>query len=254
MLLAIDVGNTNIVMGVFDNDKLITSGRLSTDIYQTDEEYAMKINSFLVLHRITDIDSAILSSVVPALVRTLKNAVKLITKKDCLVVGPGVKTGLSLKIDNPSQLGSDLVVGAVAAKQKYPLPIILFDLGTATTATIINKNGEFIGGMIMAGVKTSMNALTANTAQLPQIDISAPSKLIGTNTIDCMKCGAVIATASMLDGLVERFEEILNEKASCVITGGLAGPIVKYCRHNMIVDENLLLDGLNIIHNKNKNS
>lgn len=254
MLLAIDVGNTNIVMGVFDNDKLITSGRLSTDIYQTDEEYAMKINSFLVLHRITNIDSAILSSVVPALVRTLKNAVKLITKKDCLVVGPGVKTGLSLKIDNPSQLGSDLVVGAVAAKQKYPLPIILFDLGTATTATIINKNGEFIGGMIMAGVKTSMNALTANTAQLPQIDISAPSKLIGTNTIDCMKCGAVIATASMLDGLVERFEEILNEKASCVITGGLAGPIVKYCRHNMIVDENLLLDGLNIIHNKNKNS
>lgn len=253
MLLAIDVGNTNIVMGVFNNDKLITSGRLSTNIYQTDEEYAMKINSFLVLHNITDIDSAIISSVVPALVRTLKNAVRLISKTECLVVGPGVKTGLSIKIDNPSQLGSDLVVGAVAAKQKYPLPAIVFDLGTATTATIINKNGEFIGGMIMAGVKTSMNALTAKTAQLPQIDITEPSKLIGTNTIDSMKCGAVIGTASMIDGLVERFEDMLGEKASSIITGGIAAPIVKYCKHKMIVDENLLLDGLNIIYNKNKN-
>lgn len=253
MLLAIDVGNTNIVMGVFNNDKLITSGRLSTNIYQTDEEYAMKINSFLVLHKITDIDSAIISSVVPALVRTLKNAVRLISKTECLVVGPGVKTGLSIKIDNPSQLGSDLVVGAVAAKQKYPLPAIVFDLGTATTATIINKNGEFIGGMIMAGVKTSMNALTAKTAQLPQIDITEPSKLIGTNTIDSMKCGAVIGTASMIDGLVERFEDMLGEKASPIITGGIAAPIVKYCKHKMIIDENLLLDGLNIIYNKNKN-
>lgn len=253
MLLTIDVGNTNIVMGVFDNNKLITSGRLSTNIYQTDEEYAMKINSFLVLHNTTDIDSAIISSVVPALVRTLKNAVKLISNTDCLVVGPGIKTGLSIKIDNPSQLGSDLVVGAVAAKKKYPLPAIIFDLGTATTATILNKNGEFIGGMIIAGVKTSINALTLKTAQLPQIDITEPSKLIGTNTIDSMKCGAVIGTASMLDGLVERFEEMLGEKASTIITGGLGNSIVKYCKHKMFVDENLLLDGLNIIYNKNKN-
>lgn len=251
MLLAVDVGNTNIVFGVLDGEELVVSGRFSTNIYETDEEYAMKLSSFLSMHNITDIDGAIISSVVPALVRTLKNAVKIVCNIDSLVVGPGIKTGLSIKIDDPAQLGADLAVGAVAAKEKYPLPVIIFDLGTATTGSVVDKNGNFIGGIITTGVKTSINALTAGAALLPQIDITAPKKVIGTNSIECMKSGCVIGTACMLDGLVDKFEAELGEKATVVVTGGLGQSIAENCSHDMIIDENLLIDGLRIIYNKN---
>lgn len=251
MLLAIDVGNTNIVLGIFNNDELIVSGRLSTNIFETDEEYAMKLHSFLSIHNSLDISGAIISSVVPALNGTLKNAIKLVTNVDALVVGPGIKTGLSIKIDDPAQLGADLVVGAVAAKNKYPQPTIIFDLGTATTGFVLDKNGDFIGGMIAAGVRSSINALSNGTAQLPQIDITAPSKIIGTNTIDCMKSGAVIGAAAMIDGFIDKFENELGEKAFVVVTGGLGKAIVKNCRHDMTIDENLLIDGLKIIYEKN---
>lgn len=252
MILTIDAGNTNIVLGVFDGDNLIVSGRLSTNIYETDEEYAMKLHSFLSIHNAIDIEGAIISSVVPALVGTLKKAIRLISGVNALVVGPGIKTGLSIKIDDPAQLGANLAVGAVAAKEKYPHPTIIFDLGTATTGTVLDKDGACIGGMIAAGVKSSINALSSGTAQLPQIDISAPSKIIATNTIDCMKSGAVIGTAVMLDGFIERFEEELGEKATVVVTGVMGKSISKNCRHEMFIDENLLLDGLKIIYNKNK--
>lgn len=251
MILAIDVGNTNIVLGVMENEKIVFSGRLSTNINETDEEYAMKIHSFLRLHNLFDIEGAIISSVVPALVGTLKKAVKLITGVNALVVGPGIKTGLSIEIDDPATLGADLVVGAVAAKEKYPHPTIIFDLGTATTGTVINAKGACIGGMIAAGVKSSINALSTGTAQLPQISITAPTKVIGTNTVDCMKSGAVIGAAVMLDGFVDRFEKELGQKATVIITGGLGKSIVKNCTHEMIIDENLLLDGLRIIYYKN---
>lgn len=252
MLLAIDVGNTNIVLGVLDNDKLVKSGRLSTNIYETDDEYAMKLNSFLSINGATSIDGAIISSVVPALVATLKKAIRMICGIEALVVGPGVKTGLPIKIDDPAQLGSDLVVGAVAAKAKYPCPIIVFDLGTATTGSVINENGEFIGGIITTGVKTSINALSSGTALLPQIDISAPKKIIGTNSVDSMKSGCIIGTAVMLDGFVDKFEEELGQKATVVVTGGLGKSIAKNCKHEMIIDDNLLIDGLKIIYDKNK--
>ncbi len=251
MILAIDVGNTHIVLGVMENEKIVFSGRLSTNINETDEEYAMKIHSFLRLHNLFDIEGAIISSVVPALVGTLKKAVKLITGVNALVVGPGIKTGLSIEIDDPATLGADLVVGAVAAKEKYPHPTIIFDLGTATTGTVINAKGACIGGMIAAGVKSSINALSTGTAQLPQISITAPTKVIGTNTVDCMKSGAVIGAAVMLDGFVDRFEKELGQKATVVVTGGLGKSIVKNCTHEMIIDENLLLDGLRIIYYKN---
>ncbi len=254
MILAVDVGNTNIVLGVFDNDDIKLSGRLSTNSYETDEEYAMKIHSFLSLHNALDIDGAIISSVVPTLVATLKKAIKLITGVDAMVVGPGIKTGLSIEIDDPATLGADLVVGAVAAKEKYPHPTIVFDLGTATTGTVLNSKGACIGGMIAAGVRSSIDALSSGTAQLPQIHIAPPKKVIATNTIDCMKSGAVIGTAVMLDGFVDRFEQELGEKATVVVTGGLGKSIAQNCKHQMIIDETLLLDGLRIIYNKNKKS
>lgn len=251
MLLAVDVGNTNIVLGVIDGDKLISSGRFSTNIYETEDECAMKIYSFLNLHNNIQIDGAIISSVVPALVTTLKKAIYTVCKVNAIVVGPGIKTGLSIKIDDPAQLGADLVVGAVAAKEKYPQPTIIFDLGTATTGSVLDKNGNFLGGTITTGVKTSINALSAGAALLPQIDITAPKKIIGTNSIESMQSGCVIGTACMLDGLIDKFEQELGEKATVVVTGGLGKSIAKNCSHDMIIDENLLIDGLRIIYNKN---
>jgi len=252
MILAVDVGNTNIVLGVLDGDDIVVTGRLSTNIYETEEEYAMKLHSFLNIHNANEIDGAIISSVVPALIGTLKKAIKLITGVSAMVVGPGIKTGLSIKIDDPSQLGADLAVGAVAAKAKYPCPIIIFDLGTATTGTVVDKNGDFIGGFIANGVMASLNALSSKTALLPQIDLTAPKKIIGTNSIDSMKSGAVIGTAAMLDGFIERYEDELGEKASVVITGGLSKAIAKNCRHEVNFEENLLINGLKIIYDKNR--
>ncbi len=252
MLLAVDVGNTNIVLGVFDGDKIIKTGRLSTNINETEVEYAIKIESFLNINNIKNISGAIISSVVPALNGTLKKAIKLITGVSSLVVGPGVKTGLSIKTDDPSQLGADLVVGAVAAKAKFPCPIIIFDLGTATTGSVVDKNGNFIGAIIAGGVKASLNALASGTALLPQIDLTAPKQIIGTNSIESLKSGAVIGTAAMLDGFIDRFEEELGEKASVVVTGGLGRAISKNCKHEVCYEENLLIDGLKIIFDKNK--
>ena len=251
MLLAVDVGNTNIVLGVLNGDEIITTGRLSTNIFETEVEYAMKISSFLEINNIEEITGAIISSVVPALNGTLKKAIKLITKVSALIVGPGIKTGLSIKIDDPSQLGADLVVGAVAAKAKYPCPIIIFDLGTATTGFVVDRNGNFLGGIIAGGVNASLNALASGTALLPQIDLTAPKSVIGTNSIESLKAGAVIGTAAMLDGFIDRFEEELGERANVVVTGGLGRVISKNCKHEVNYDENLLIDGLRIIYEKN---
>lgn len=251
MLLAVDVGNTNIVLGVIDGEELVSSGRVSTNIHETEDECAMKIYSFLNLHNNIQIDGAIISSVVPALVTTLKKAIYTVCKVNAIVVGPGIKTGLSIKIDDPAQLGADLVVGAVAAKEKYPQPTIIFDLGTATTGSVLDKDGNFLGGTITTGVKTSINALSAGAALLPQIDITAPKKIIGTNSIESMQSGCVIGTACMIDGLIDKFEQELGEKAMVVVTGGLGKSIAKNCSHDMIIDENLLIDGLRIIYNKN---
>lgn len=252
MILAVDVGNTNIVLGVLNGETLVCSGRLSTNVYETEIEYSMKLKTFLEINNALDIEGAIISSVVPALVRTLKKSIKLVCSVEPLVVGPGIKTGLNIKLDNPAETGADIVVGDVAVINKYPLPAIVFDFGTATTASVIDKSGAHLGGAIMCGVKTGINSLSNGTAQLPQIDISAPSKLIGANTIDAMKCGSVIGTAAMLEGLVARFEAELGEKATVVITGGLGKAIAKAANIDVIVDENLLIDGLRIIYEKNK--
>lgn len=253
MILAIDVGNTNIVMGFMDGETIVAKYRLSTNIHETAEEYAIKLNSILEITHISvnDLEGSVLSTVVPPLARTISKAVKLITGKSPILIGPGVKTGLNIKTNNPAEVGSDMVVGAVAAIAKYPCPLILFDLGTATTASVIDKNGSFIGGAILCGVKTALNALSSGTAQLPQIDIAAPEKAICTNTVDCMRSGTVYGTAAMIDGMVTRFEKELGEKATVIITGGLGMAIAKYCATDTIVDRDLLLDGLRIVYEKN---
>ncbi len=252
MILVADVGNTNTVLGVWDGNKLVCSGRLSTNTGETVIEFSMKLKTFLDLNGVGKITGGVISSVVPALVRTIKKAAEMICGTELLVVGPGIKTGLNIKLDNPAEMGADLVAGDVAVINKYKLPAIVFDIGTATTASVIDRNGAHLGGAIMCGIKTAINALSSGTALLSQIDISAPAKVIGSNTADAMKCGSVIGTAVMIEGMVNRFEEELGEKATVVITGGLGGSIAREIRIPVIVDDDLLLEGLRIIYEKNQ--
>lgn len=253
MVLTIDVGNSNVVVGVYDNDKLKFISRLTSDQNRTADETAVQLKSVLSIHNIKlqSIDGAIISSVVPLITEPLSTAIKLLTGKKPLIVGPGMKTGINIGIDNPAQLGSDLLVDSVAASAMYPKPVIVADMGTATTLTIINEKNTIIGGAILPGVRTSLNALTAKTAQLQQISIDTPKKAIGSNTIDCMKSGVVYGNASMLDGMIDRFNSELNTACFVVATGGLAEVISRHTAHKVVYNPNLLLEGLYILYKKN---
>ena len=255
MLFAFDVGNTNVTIGGYDGDRLVFTTRIASDTRLTADSYAVAVEGVLRLHgaAISSNDDCIICSVVPAITRALSKALRLLCKKEPLVLGPGVKTGLNIKIDNPAQLGADLAAGAVGALAKYPLPCIVVDLGTATTLTVINSKGEFLGGAIAAGINSTLDALTSHTAQLNPVSIEIPKKVIGSNTAECMKSGLIMGAAAMIDGLIDRMEEELGEKfASAVATGGLSEAVVKCCRRDITIDKNLLLDGLKIIYNKNK--
>jgi type III pantothenate kinase len=253
MILTIDVGNTHTILGVFDNDNLIFTSRISTDRKKTRDEYAATLSMVLSLSNIrnSDIDGAIISSVVPPVSGYLESAVKMLYNCKVFVVGPGVKTGLNIKIDNPAQLGADLACVSVAAQIKYPLPSIVFDLGTATTISALTEKGEMIGGAILTGVNTALNALSQGTAQLPQISLDGNVPTIGSNTVDCMRSGAILGNAAMIDGMILRYREILGENVTVIATGGLAKVIVPHCREEIIIDETLLLDGLYAIYKKN---
>lgn len=256
MVFTIDVGNTNIVLGAFLNDKLVFTSRIATHPHYTEDQYAI---TFADIIRLYDCDvkafsGAIISSVVPSLVGVLKNAVKKLMGINALVVGPGIKTGLNIKLEDPAILGADLVCGAVGALAKYKAPLIIFDFGTATTISAIDKNGCFLGGSIIPGVNVSLKALSSSAALLQDIGAGngAPD-VIGTNTPDSMRSGIILGTASMVDGMVKRYREKLGESASVIATGGLAGIIVKNClTPEIILDDNLLLDGLYTIYKKNR--
>ncbi|MBQ2265983.1 MAG: type III pantothenate kinase [Clostridia bacterium] len=253
MILTVDIGNTNITLGGFLDDNLKLVARLSTDSGKTADEYAIDIKDVLSLNGFTgEITGAVISSVVPIVEDRINRALIKLYGVTPIVLGPGVKTGLNIKIDNPAQLGADLAAGAVGALAKYPLPAIIIDMGTATTLTVINKKGEFLGGAIAAGVGTTLEALTQKTTLLPSVSVKAPKKSIGSNTVECMQVGLVYGTASMIDGLIDRFvKELKEEKVTVIATGGRAGEIIKYCKHDIIVDENLLLDGLYMVYKRN---
>lgn len=253
MILAIDIGNPNIVLGCIDGENILFRERISTDQSATDLQYASHIKMSLDMYNIKKeiIDGAIISSVVPSVTNTVKTTIKKYFGVNSKVVGPGIKTGLKIVIDNPAQLGSDLVVGAVAGIKEYPVPMIIIDMGTATTLAVINSKKEYIGGVIMTGMAVSTDALISRTAQLPKIAFEKPKKVIGSNTIDSMKSGIMYSNAGAIDGLIERMENELGEKCTVIATGGLAGVIVPLCKHDIILDDDLLLKGLNIIYNKN---
>ena len=255
MLLAIDIGNSNVVIGCLnEKNETIKLFRMVTDLKKTDDEYAAGIKTILDYNGLgsADFEGAIVCSVVPPLTDIFRSAVENITGRKPLVVGTGVKTGLTVMIENPGTLGSDIVAASVAAMADFPLPVIVFDMGTATTITVVDKGNKFIGGAIVPGVVLSMNALSAGTSLLQKVTIEAPKKCISSTTTDCMQSGAVYGNAAMLDGMIDRFEEELGAKCSLVATGGIAAKIVPYCKHEIVYDENLLLRGLGIIYRKNQ--
>ena len=253
MLLTIDIGNTNITLGAYKGDDLCFTARLATDHKMTADQYAIALKDIIGLHGedYRNIKSCVISSVVPIVGNAVDRAVSLLCNIKALSLGPGVKTGLNIKIDNPAQLGADLAAGAVGALGDSPLPCVIIDMGTASTISVVDKNGAFLGGVIAAGVKLTLKALASNTSQLPDIDIKAPNNVIGTNTVDCMNSGLVYGTAAMIDGLLERIFEQLGEKATVIATGGLSKDIIKYCKCDIIYDETLLLKGLKKIYEKN---
>lgn len=255
MIFAIDAGNTHIVLGCLEGSAVRFTARIHTDPAKTVSEYALIFRNLCDLHQIDRraVEGAVLSCVVPELTGVLRDAVEIVIHQKALVVGAGIKTGLNIKIDDPAQLGADLVVGAVAALAKYPKPLIIFDMGTANTMSVIDSKGQFLGGAIMAGLRLSVDSLSSGTSQLPHIELSAPPKVICSNTIQCMQSGAVYGHAAMLDGLIDRVEEELGEPAAAVIaTGGLSGLLAPYCKRKILLEENLMLDGLRIIYEKNR--
>lgn len=256
MILTIDVGNTNTVFGGFDdNEALVFESRISTDRFRMEDQYAITLADILKLYEIdrSRITGAILSSVVPPVTSQLKAAVEKVCGCRVMTVGPGIKTGLNIKIDEPASLGADMAAVAVGAKEKYPLPAIVIDLGTATKILAVDSSGAFIGGIIAPGVKISAEALAAKTASLPLIGITNEpiKKVIGTNTIDCMRSGLLGGTAFMLDGMIESFQSEIGEKCTVIATGGFSGVIKPLCKTDFILDESLILTGLLEIYKKN---
>lgn len=254
MLLAIDMGNSNIEVGLLDNEQILFSERIATDVNKTASEYAVLLHALLEIRKveINKIEGAIISSVVPPLTYELREAVKSVTSVSALIVGPNLKSGIKIKIEDPKSLGADLLVGAVAAKQLYGSPAIIIDMGTASTITVVDKEDSFIGGVIMPGVGVSLNALTNETSKLPKIDLTTPKKVINTTTVECMQSGIVYGQASLLDGMIQKMKKELGYDCKVIATGGLAKLIVPYCQQEIILDNDLMLKGLRIIYNKNR--
>lgn len=254
MLLAIDIGNTNILIGGIQDDKIIFKARIATDRTRTSDQYGVEIKNMIEAlgSKISDISDCIISSVVPPVFNSVRTGVIKIIGKQPMVVGPGLKTGLNIHVDVPSQVGSDRIVIAVAALAEYQAPLILIDMGTATTIEVVEPENRYLGGVIFPGVKVSLDALTSRAAQLPGISLDQPKQVIGKNTVDCMRSGTMYGNAAMIDGLVDRIEEELGHSSTIIATGGLARFITPLCKRDIIVEKDLLLKGLNLIYKKNR--
>ena len=254
MILTIDIGNSNIVLGGVTGDNIDFEARLRTDATKTSDEYCVDLKMILEVYSVTpkDIEGTIIASVVPQVLNSVQTAVKKLTGKQALVVGPGLKTGLNIRIENPSQTGADLVVGGVAALREHKPPMIIVDMGTATTMIVLDETGALIGGCICPGVKISLDALTERTALLPGLQLDQPKRAIGRNTVDCMRSGIMMGTASMIDGMVERMEAELGASTTVIATGGIAKFIVPLCKTPIHYDKDLIVKGLAALYRDNK--
>ena len=255
MIFAIDVGNSNIVIGMIEDGEIRNIVRIHTDPRETATEHIIKLRQITDFYGLdpAGFEGSILSSVVPRVTEPLRTALEKLTGRRAMVVGPGIRTGLNLRVDEPGSVAADLIVGGVAASAFYGTPAIIINMGTATTLTVVDKNNCFRGGVIIPGVKLSYSALAAGTSLLPDVAILPPKKVVGSNTVDCMRSGAVYGTAAMIDGMVERMEAELGCACTVIATGSLARDIIPCCRRpGIIVDSELLLRGLWTLYRKNR--
>ena len=254
MLLALDVGNTHVVVGLMEGRQVRRSFRIATRRDNAVGDYAVALSQLLELAEVSrrDVEQVIISSVVPPVTRALQGAARLLTGREPLVVGGNVRCRVPVKIKHPETLGADLLTAAVGALDAYKPPMLLLDMGTATTITVLDGEGAIRGGAILPGANLSLSALAGGTALLPDIPLAVPEKAIGTDTLSCMQSGCVLGAALLLDGMIDRMEAELGQKATVVATGGLARCIVPICQHEILLNEDLLLNGLAVLYEKNK--
>ena len=253
MILAIDIGNSNIVIGGVEGDEIVFEARLRTELTKTSDQYCVDLKIILDVYGVDrdQIEGSIIASVVPQVLNSMQSAVKKLTGKQSMVVGPGLKTGLNIRLENPGQTGADLVVGCVAALKAYKPPMIIVDMGTATTMVVLDDTGALVGGSISPGIKISMDALTDRTALLPGLQLDQPKKVIGRNTIDCMRSGIMYGAAAMLDGMIDRMEEELGYQTTVIATGGISRFVLPLCKKEIIYDKDLLIKGLVALYHDN---
>lgn len=258
MILVLDVGNTNIVLGVYSNKLLVADWRLSTDSKRSADEYGVLVSHLFLMHDldINEVEGVIISSVVPNIMYSLEHMIKKYFKKEPVIVGPGVKTGINIKYDNPKEVGADRIVNAVAAHEIYKRPLIIIDFGTATTFCAVTKNGDYLGGAICPGIKISAEALFERAAKLPRIELSKPAGVIRKNTVTSMQAGIIYGYIGQVDYIVSKMQKEMKdydeEKPLVVATGGLAKLIGPESKHIEEVNAYLTLEGLRIIYEKNK--
>ena len=251
MLLTIDIGNSNIVFSLSGSERKLH--RLETMPDRSAEEYLPQVAELFSREKVdlSVVDGAVLCSVVPELVPVMSRVTRELTGLTPYVISPASESGLTLAIAEADTLGADILAADAAAAAVYPLPAIIYDMGTATTVTVVDKDRRYIGGAILPGVRLGINALFSGTAQLPSVPVQAPPRAICGTALESIQSGAVFGAAAMMDGLADRFEAELGEKCTLIATGGLAGCIVPHCRRDFIYDESLLLRGMELIYRMN---
>ena len=258
MILLIDVGNTNIVLGIHKNDEYITSWRISTDTKKTSDEYSVQVMQLFSQYKLNpkEVEGVIISSVVPNIMHSLENMIRKCFGKEPIIVGPGIKTGINIKYDNPKEVGADRIVNAVATYEIYKKPNIVIDFGTATTFCAITERGDYLGGCIVPGVRIASDALFERAAKLPRIELEVPNNIICKSTIVSMQAGILYGYIGQVEYIVKKMKNEMKNKCSeepiVIATGGLANLIAKETNVIDIVDSDLTLEGLRIIYNKNK--
>ena len=254
MILTIEIGNSTITLGGVEGDEIRFECRINTDRVKTSDPYCIDLKTLFEIYGVAlaSIEGVIISSVVPQVMNSVRTAIRKLLNLEPLIVGPGLKTGLDIRLDNPANMGAGLVAADVAALAEYKPPLIIIDMGTATTMSVLDPGGAHLGGCLCPGVKISLDALTSRTSLLPGIQLDSPKQAVGRNTADAMRSGIMFGNAAMLDGMIDRFSEETGWDFTVLATGRLAERIAPLCRHEIIVDRHLIIKGLVAIYRENR--
>jgi type III pantothenate kinase len=253
MILTIEIGNSTITLGGVVGEEIRLECRINTDRLKTSDTYCIDLKTLFEIYgvELSSIEGVIISSVVPQVMNSVRTAIRKLLNLEPLIVGPGLKTGLNIRLENPGQMGAGLVAADVAALAEYKPPLIIIDMGTATTMSVLDPGGAHLGGCLCPGVKISLDALTTRTSLLPGIQLDSPRQAIGRNTADAMRSGIMFGNAAMLDGMIDRFAEETGWDFTILATGRLAERIAPLCRHKIIVDRHLIIKGLAALYRLN---